>query len=93
VRYGTETTPSAERARTAFQLPLVSESDISQVTDSLVCAQAAAAQYPSSPDHAVLVFKVGSTRYVVFDKTTGPSEFEGLAVYNASFVYLTSISM
>ena len=93
VRYATDSSAGVQRARSLFQLPLVNTADVQQVTDSATCAQAAAAQYPTQPTRAVLVFRVGPTRFVVHDRTTGPSEFEALAIYDASFAYLTAITM
>lgn len=93
VRYVTGTSVGASNARTKLQLPAVADSEVVQVTDSAICAQVAAAQFPNDPGRAVLVFRVGTTRYIVHDRTPASSEFESLAIYDATYHYLTAMTM
>lgn len=93
VRYVTGTSGGDANARAKLQLPAVAESQVVQVTDSSICAQIAAAQFPNDSGRAVLVFRVGTTRYVVHDRAGGPSEFESLAIYDSAYHYLTAMTM
>jgi len=73
--------------RTALQLPQMSTSSVSLVTQSQTCSKAAAAldaaQGSVNPNRTMYVFKLGNTRYAVLE-VAGSSDFGGAG---ANFVW------
>ena len=67
--------------RTALNLPLLSASNVSLVTQSQTCGKAAsaldAAQNSTNPNRTMYVFKLGTTRYAVFEVAGSSSDFSG----------------
>lgn len=87
--------------RNAYALPVVPDTAIAVLTDSAVCARAAAAYNGALPTGAqisgrnVYVVRVGATRYVVWDRASVDGlddEYTAVIVFDASFVVLGSFA-
>lgn len=94
----TTSDPTDVAMRTSLQLPAVPDTAVQVVTDDGVCAQAVAAHQGHRPHpdggalERLLVVRVGSTRYVVFDGYSSPGEFSLYDVYRSQFAYIGSLA-
>ena len=83
----TDTGAVAAADRQWLTLPLVSASDVQLESDSAKCAQALAARQASNPSASgpVFLFRVGTTRYVLFAREEDVGEWRPVIVYDTTF--------
>jgi hypothetical protein len=93
----TRTDSIGSRARTGFNLPLVSPSAITFVVSDSICTAAAnalvdAAGEPNEVPGPVWVLKVGTTRYIVFDGKHLVGDRDQQVVLDENLNFLVTIS-
>jgi len=76
--------------RVAYQLPLLSPSEVSLVTDEAICTQAANAYAQNALDTpitpvAVYVIRVGSTRYLVWNPDVKGGHYVAMVIFSDTF--------
>jgi hypothetical protein len=91
--------PTLAQQRALCQLPVASSSNVQVVTQTKTCKDAAQAYHTavrgaSAPpiSRQVVVIKVGSTRYVVFDPQEKEGEYETTVIFDTSFQQLASFN-
>ena len=95
VRIVTDTGPKAAAVRTVRDVPQVSSTDVELVTDSATCAAALAAHQTRNPAASgpVYLFRIGTTRYVLYAQEALVGEWRPVHVYDAAFNYRRSWAM
>lgn len=85
------------QVRQKLQLPTATSQNVSVVTQTKACKDAAiayniAVHGPSAPavSRQVVIIKVGSTRYVVLDPTEAAGEYQLFVIFDSGFHALAS---
>lgn len=87
--------PAADQARQTWNLPQVVASEVMLVSDSATCAQALNTMVArgSTAVGPVLLYRVGSTRYVLGVPEDADEHFVTLHVLDGVLCYLSSVAM
>ena len=93
--YTTIVTDSATDGRDLLGIPLLTADQVGFVTDSTTCQQAAAAytlaEGDSVANRRVYVFRLGSTRYLVVDRTKHGGEWLIAWLFDSAFTPLSRL--